>query len=162
MDGLALADAWVHPLFAYRPENRRGAFHSFFVGVPIVRSARVVGVLVVQNQDRRVFSDVEVETLETIAMVLAELISSSNFGRPGTSFVPADGIGLLPTCLDGVVLSPGISLGTVVLHELQALFRDMIADNPSREMDRLYEALQALYTEVDDMLGVHGQDDEDL
>ena len=121
----------------------------------------MVGVLVVQNQDRRVFSDVEVETLETVAMVLAELISSSNLvGR--NELVLADGIGLLPTCLDGVVLSPGISLGTVVLHEPRRFSGHVGADNPSREMDRLYEALQALHTEVDDMLGVHGSDDEDF
>lgn len=157
---LSLADAWTHPLFAYRPETGEERYHAF-VGVPIVRSARVVGVLVVQNQHHRVFSDVEVETLETVAMVLAELISSSNFiGR--NELLPADGIGLLPMCLDGVVLSPGISIGTVVLHEPRRFSGNVIADNPSREIDRLYSALQALHTEVDDMLGVHAGDDEDF
>ena len=65
---LALDDAQKHPMFAYRPETGEEVYHSL-VGVPIVRNGRVIGVVVVQNKSRRHYTDEEVETLETVAMV---------------------------------------------------------------------------------------------
>ena len=72
---LALDDAQAHPQFAYRPEPGEEIYHSL-AGVPIVRAGRVLGVLVVQNRTRRQYDEEEIETLQTIAMVLAELIAA--------------------------------------------------------------------------------------
>ena len=72
---LALADAQSHADFAYRPETGEEIFHSL-MGVPILRSGRVLGVLVVQNRTTRHYSEDEIEALQTIAMVLAELAAS--------------------------------------------------------------------------------------
>ena len=69
---MALQDAQNNPAFVYRPETGEKIFHSL-VGVPILRGGRVTGVLAVQNRTRRHYTDEEVETLETIAMVIAEL-----------------------------------------------------------------------------------------
>lgn len=148
---LSLADAWEHPLFAYRPETGEEIFHSF-VGVPIIQGSRVIGVLVVQNRDTRVFSDVEVEALETVTMVLAELIGSSSLVSRD-ELMPADGIGLLPLRLDGLILAPGVGIGTVVLHEPGRCIRQVVAEDPERELDRLREALLTLRAEVDTMMG---------
>src|SRR6185503_8272200 len=49
--------------------------HSL-AGVPIVRSGRVHGGLVVQNRTRRQYDEEEIETLQTIAMVLAEIVAA--------------------------------------------------------------------------------------
>ena len=70
---LALADAQSHPNFAYRPETGEEIFHSL-MGVPILRGGRTLGVVVVQNRTFREYTEEETETLQTIAMVLAELI----------------------------------------------------------------------------------------
>ncbi|MDX1541738.1 MAG: GAF domain-containing protein, partial [Geminicoccaceae bacterium] len=70
-----LADAQSHPAFAFRPETGEEIYHSF-MGVPIVRGGRVVGVLVVQNRARRHYSEEEVEALQIIATVFAEMLSS--------------------------------------------------------------------------------------
>ena len=69
---MVLEDAQTHPAFVYRPETGEEIFHSL-AGVPVLRGGRVTGVLAVQNQTRRHYTDDEVETLETIAMVVAEL-----------------------------------------------------------------------------------------
>ena len=61
--------------------DRRGTYHSL-AGVPILRMGRVLGVLVVQNRTRRQYDEEEIETLQTIAMVLAELISAGHFVSP--------------------------------------------------------------------------------
>ena len=72
---LNLDDAQNHPAFRYLPETGEEIYHSF-LGVPILRSGRPLGVLVVQNQNKRIYREDEVEALETTAMVLAELIAA--------------------------------------------------------------------------------------
>ena len=64
--------------FSYKPETGEEIYHSF-LGVPMVRDRRTIGVLTVQNKIERRYTDEEVEALETTAMVLAEMIASGNF-----------------------------------------------------------------------------------
>src|SRR5271169_899211 len=78
---LALADAQSHPDFAYRPETGEEIYHSL-MGVPILRGDRVLGVLVVQNRSLRHYTEDEIEVLQTIAMVVAELAASGAFVSP--------------------------------------------------------------------------------
>ena len=99
---LALDDAQSHPQFAYRPETGEENYNSL-AGVPILRMGRVLGVLVVQNRTRRQYDEEEIETLQTIAMVLAELISAGHFVSPN-EVQQVDGLGLLPLRVDGVQL----------------------------------------------------------
>ncbi len=73
---LNLAEAPSHPEFAYRPETGEELFHSF-AGVPIVRRERAIGVLAVQHADARAYDALEIEALQTVAMVLAELIANA-------------------------------------------------------------------------------------
>jgi phosphotransferase system enzyme I (PtsP) len=73
---LNLAEASLHPAFAYRPETGEERFHSF-AGVPIIRRELAVGVLAVQHVQPRDYDDVEIEALQTVAMVLAELIAAA-------------------------------------------------------------------------------------
>ena len=85
---LNLDDAQSHPAFAYLPETGEEIFHSF-LGVPILRAGRAIGVLVVQNQASRTYREDEVEALETTAMVIAELIAAGELeglNKPGTNW----------------------------------------------------------------------------
>jgi phosphotransferase system enzyme I (PtsP) len=82
---LNLAEAASHPEFAYRPETGEETFHSF-AGVPIIRKERAVGVLAVQHADPRAYEEVEIEALQTVAMVLSELIANAGLiDRASTS-----------------------------------------------------------------------------
>src|SRR5207245_3302767 len=69
---LNLAEAAEHPAFAYRPETGEERFHSF-AGVPIIRLESPIGVLAVQHAEPRRYENVEIEALQTVAMVLSEL-----------------------------------------------------------------------------------------
>ena len=73
---LNLSDAPNHPAFAYRPETGEDPYHAF-LAVPLLRGGRSIGVLVVQNRTERTYGEEEVEDLQIIAMVLAEMVSSS-------------------------------------------------------------------------------------
>lgn len=147
---VALADAWSHPSFAYRPETGEELYHSF-MGVPIVRGSRVTGVLVVQNREERSYSQVEVETLETVAMVLAELLATAQVVSR-EELLPADGIALLPLRLEGLPLSGGVGIGSAVLHEPQVRVGRLVAEDPEAELERLKAALRALRRELDTLI----------
>src|SRR6187551_3764262 len=89
VETLNLDEAASHPDFAYRPETGEERFHSF-AGVPIIHRERAVGVLAVQHADPRKYEEVEIEALQTVAMVLSELIANAGLidAAGGTSTRP--------------------------------------------------------------------------
>jgi len=144
-----LSEAQSHPAFAYRPETGEEAYHSF-LGVPILRAGNTLGVLVVQNRARRTYSEEEVEALQTTSMVLAEMIASgelSALARPG-----AEPAAHHAQRLKGVVLSEGLALGHVVLHEPRVVITNIVADDVQTELKRLDSAITAVRADVDMML----------
>jgi phosphotransferase system, enzyme I, PtsP len=147
---LALADAQSHPDFAYRPETGEEIYHSL-MGVPILRSGRVLGVLVVQNRTRRHYDEDEVEALETIAMVLAELVASGELVNPRERQQPA-GIGQLSLRIEGARLNAGLAMGQAVLHEPQLVIRQIVAENTAAELDRLRHAVDSMHGAIDALL----------
>ena len=147
---LALDDAQHHPQFAYRPETGEEIYHSL-AGVPIVRSGRVLGVLAVQNRTRRQYDEEEIETLQTIAMVLAEMVAAGHFVSPN-EVQQVDGIGLLPLRIDGVQLTPGVAIGRAVLHEPRIMIQRVVAEDVAQELKRFQEALGGVREDVDRLL----------
>jgi phosphotransferase system, enzyme I, PtsP len=147
---LALADAQSHPDFAYRPETGEEIYHSL-LGVPVLRGGRVLGVLAVQNRTLRHYTEDEVETLQTIAMILAELVASGELVNP-LELQQTTGIGMLPMRLEGVRIHGGLALGAAVLHEPRVFIRQVIADNPQAELQRLRRAVAAMQKAIDAML----------
>ena len=146
---LNLSDAQSHPAFAYLPETGEEPFNAF-LGVPVLRSGRALGVLVVQNKARRSYRDDEIEALETTAMVLAELIAAGELeglNKQGT------GLDLSrPLQLDASPLADGIGLGYVVLHEPRVVVTDLFNEDVDSEVARLHEALGRLRISIDDLL----------
>ena len=147
---LALADAQAHPDFAYRPETGEEIYHSL-MGVPILRGGRVLGVLIVQNRTLRNYTEDEVEALQTIAMVLAELAASGELVEPG-ELATNDGIALLPLRLEGMRLNAGLALGAAVLHQPRIVIRQIVAEDPEAELVRLRDAVNEMQSAIDDLL----------
>jgi phosphotransferase system enzyme I (PtsP) len=136
---LNIADAPHHERFSYRPETGEDPYNSF-LGVPIRRSERTFGVLVVQNRVQRIYGDDEVEALQTIAMVLAEMVAAGAFGDL-SGLAEVEARPSRPELLSGRSFSDGLALGTVVLHEPHAPLGRVIADDPVKEEERLDAAL---------------------
>ncbi len=154
---LALADAQSHPEFAFRPETGEEIYNAL-LGVPILRGGRVLGVLVVQNQTARDYAEEELETLETIAMVVAELISGGDLVHPDELGV-AESVAGTPVRLDGVGLNGGLSLGAAVLHRRGATISQTVSEDPDRELERLAEALASMQGALDTMLETYSGGD---
>ncbi len=147
---LNLSDAPHHPRFSYRPETGEDPFMSF-LGVPIIRSDRVFGVLVVQNRVAKLYAEDEVEALQTIAMVLAEMVAAGNFGALG-GLQEVEIKLSQPERFTGRSFSEGLAIGTVVLHEPHAPLGRMIADDPLREDARLDTALAEVRANLQSMI----------
>ena len=147
---LNIADAPHHERFSYRPETGEDPYSSF-LGVPIVRSERTFGVLVVQNQVARVYGEDEVEALQTIAMVLAEMVASGAFGDL-SGLAEVEIRPSRPEQLSGRAFSDGIAIGTAVMHEPHAPLGRVIADDPVREEQRLDAALAQVRSALAEMI----------
>ncbi len=148
---LALADAQSHPDFAYRPETGEEIFHSL-LGVPILRGGHVLGVLVVQNRTLRHYTDDEVEALQTIAMIVAEMVASGELVNPH-ELQPANVVGgAQPLRLEGVRINGGLAQGAAVLHEPRVVIRQVVAEHPQQELERLRRAVTSMQSAIDDLL----------
>jgi phosphotransferase system enzyme I (PtsP) len=145
-----LSDAPHHPKFAYRPETGEDPFQSF-LGVPILRGGRVVGVLTVQNRTQRHYGEDELEALLTIAMVLAEIVQAIELETArGAKATPSPVAG--PLSLSAQILAEGVAVGHAVLHEPRVKVTKLIAEDTEVEMMRLDRAIEELQHSVDHML----------
>ncbi|MFC3076746.1 phosphoenolpyruvate--protein phosphotransferase [Phenylobacterium terrae] len=152
---LNLADAPSHPAFSYRPETGEDPYHAF-LGVPLLRGGRAIGVLVVQNRTERVYTEDEVEDLQIIAMVLAEMVAAGELIKEeelkGVELAPHR-----PERLKGQKFAEGLALGVAVLHEPPVAPSHLLADDAQAEEQRLNTAIAALQAQIDQMLeGQHG------
>ncbi len=143
---LALADAQSHRNFAYRPETGEEIYRSL-MGVPILRGGRVLGVIAVQNVERRDYSAEEVEALETVAMVLAEGIAGSGLAGSTDS-----GATVQPARLLAATLSEGLGMGVAVMHQRGIVITRIVAEDPGQELDRLAESLAAMQASLESVL----------
>lgn len=146
---LNLPNAQAHPAFAYLPETGEEIYSSF-LGVPVLRAGRTLGVLVVQNRASRHYREDEVEALETTAMVIAEMIATGalvRLTRPGLELDLRR-----PVSFSGMSFNEGIGLGHVVLHDPRIVVNSLFNEDSDEELARLDAALGSLRLSIDDML----------
>ncbi|MCP9229719.1 phosphoenolpyruvate--protein phosphotransferase [Mesorhizobium sp. M0045] len=146
---LNLSNAQEHPAFAYLPETGEEIYNSF-LGVPVLRAGRTLGVLVVQNKTMRHYRDDEVEALETTAMVIAEMIATGDLER-----LTRPGLELdlrRPVSFTGLSFNEGVGLGHVVLHEPRIVVTNLFNEDSEEEVRRLDASLGSLRLSIDDML----------
>jgi phosphotransferase system enzyme I (PtsP) len=146
---LNLSNAQEHPAFAYLPETGEEIYHSF-LGVPVLRAGRTLGVLVVQNRTMRTYREDEVEALETTAMVMAEMIATGDLARLARPGIELDL--RRPVSFTGQAFNDGVGLGHVVLHEPRIVVTNLFNEDSEAEIQRLDNALGSLRLSIDDML----------
>ncbi|MGO4687598.1 phosphoenolpyruvate--protein phosphotransferase [Brevundimonas sp. 2YAF1] len=147
---ISLSDAPSHPSFSYRPETGEDPFHAF-LGAPLLRGGRAIGVLVVQNRAARRYDEEEVEDIQTIAMVLAETVASGEL-LAQDELRDVEVAPHRPERLKGQKFAEGLAYGVVVQHEAPLAPEQLLSDDPAAEEKRLAEALRALKAGIDLML----------
>lgn len=162
---LNLDEATSHPDFAYRPETGEELFHSF-AGVPIIRKEDAVGVLCVQHVASRRYDEVEIEALQTVAMVLSELIANAGLiddaARRGSKIVATNA-----ETLSGLKLVDGMARGHAVYHQPRVAIEHTVAEDVEAERHRVYAAFDKMREQIERMaseaeFGVEGEHREIL
>ncbi len=142
-----LPDAQNHPAFAYRPETGEEPFASM-LAVPVRRSGRTLGVLAVQNRAPRHFTEDEIDELETVAMLLGELLPTA-----GGSDGPSEGLGgTVPRVFAGTTLMTGIAIGPIIVHGTLRTGIRLLADDPEAELSRLHETAERMQRGLDELI----------
>lgn len=142
---LNLEDAASHPRYRYFAETGEERYASF-LGAPIIHHRRVMGVLVVQQKERRQFDEGEEAFLVTMSAQLAGVIAHAEatgsirgLGRQGKATPD--------TRFIGVPGSPGVALGTGVVV-LPPADLDVVPDRPVDDIDGeiayFYNAIEAV------------------
>jgi len=139
-----LPDAQNHPAFAYRPETGEDPYASL-LAVPVRRGGRILGVLAVQNRAPRLYKEDEVEVLETVAMLLAEVLAAAG----ATDGAEQGFSATLPRNFQGTAFSPGIAIGPVVTHGMGGPLRTVLSDDPEQESARLALAAAQMRQNLD-------------
>jgi phosphotransferase system enzyme I (PtsP) len=154
MAPVMVADAFAHPRFKYFPEAGEDPYHSF-LGVPLVESGELQGVLVVQTQEPRNFTPSEVRMLVTVAAQIASLVSDARLleqvqavthGTAPTAPAPA-----ARAALRGVGISPGRGVGAAYILVDAERWRQSVplsSNDPDRERQRLIQAVMAARSEL--------------
>ena len=162
---LNLEEATSHPDFAYKPETGEELFHSF-AGVPIIRKEDCVGVLCVQHADPRAYEEVEIEALQTVAMVLSELIANAGLidsaQKRGSKIVDTSA-----QTLSGQKLVDGMARGYAVYHQPRVTIEHTVAEDTEAERHRVYAAFDKMREQIERMaseaeFGVEGEHREIL
>jgi phosphotransferase system enzyme I (PtsP) len=147
-----LNNATVHPRFHLVPEIAEEAFHAF-LGVPVIHHRQVLGVLVVQQRERRKFDESEEAFLVTLSAQLATVIAHADatgdkeqlFEDSGPALERADAL------FRGVGGTPGIRMGTAVLIHPPARLEgvtDKAAEDVSTELQILDRAITAVRDDI--------------
>ncbi|WP_106478700.1 phosphoenolpyruvate--protein phosphotransferase [Phytohalomonas tamaricis] len=143
---LNLEDATSHSHFRYFAETGEERYSSF-MGVPIINQRKVLGVLVVQQRDKRRFDEGEEAFLITMAAQLAGvLIHAISTGTLARLSDPNS-----QTLLTGVAASPGMAVGEAFVvvppANLDAV-PERDAGDVEAEVARLYDAIEHVRNDI--------------
>ena len=144
---LALNNLWMYPKFAAESELV-GKDYKSFMGAPILQWNRTVGVLAIYHCAETEYSDVDIELLETIAMFLAEIMSSTEMSEYKKSLSKSRGLATRDR-MKGVSLSKGYGIGTAIVHKRRQSVTNIFAEDKDKELLRLQVAYQQMNEDLE-------------
>lgn len=119
-----VADAQAHPRFKHYPEVKEESYHAF-LGTPIIHQRRVLGVISVQQKQRRKFSEQDEALLVTLAVQMALEIANAE-ARGVLQFSDSDVKTHKQRSIWGIPGSPGLAIGEGVVPSARAHLRDYV------------------------------------
>ena len=143
---LNLEDARAHAHFRYFEATGEERYSSF-LGVPIIHQRRMLGVLVVQQSEKRRYDEADEAFLVTMAAqlagVLAHALATGSLTRPAMPGGQATFV--------GVAASPGMAIGQAVVIAPPADLNsvpDLIPTDEEYEIERLRDAIGKVRDEI--------------
>ncbi|MBT4522381.1 MAG: phosphoenolpyruvate--protein phosphotransferase [Halieaceae bacterium] len=143
-----LDSAATHPRFQRVPGLGEERYQSF-LGAPIIHQREVLGVLVVQQEERRRFDESEEAFLVTMSAQLAGVIAHAKV--TGAVEEELDSGVATPAKITGIAGAPGIAIGTAVVvspvADLYAVPRRTVK-NRRAEVRAFKAALESVRTDI--------------
>lgn len=145
---VALNNIWLYPKFVSKPELLEERDLKSFIGVPILQWNRTIGVLALYTAQETEHSEIDVELLETIAMLMSEIIISEEMNKYKKSLSKARGISIRDR-IKGISLNKGYGMGTAVLHRRHQIVTNIFAEDKEKELRRLEIAHHQMNDDLD-------------
>ncbi|WP_263144511.1 phosphoenolpyruvate--protein phosphotransferase [Pseudomonas sp. RIT-PI-AD] len=146
---LNLENAADHPRYRYFAETGEERYASF-LGAPIIHHRRVMGVLVVQQKERRQFDEGEEAFLVTMSAQLAGVIAHAE-ATGSIRGLGKQGKGIQETRFVGVPGAPGAAVGKAVVV-LPPADLEVVPDKPvddiDAEVERFKQALESVRADM--------------
>ena len=147
-EAINLEDAAAHPKFFHMPGIGEEPFSSF-LGVPIIHQRVMLGVLIIQQLQRRRFDEHEEAFLVTISAQLAGVIAHAQ--ATGAISIGPNNERRKSALFKGLAGAPGIAIGHAVvvtpLADLYAVpFRR--CRDPIEELEFFHECLEAVREDI--------------
>ena len=146
---LNLEHASEHPRYRYFAETGEERYASF-LGAPIIHHRRVMGVLVIQQKERRLFDEGEEAFLVTMSAQLAGVIAHAE-ATGSIRGLGRQGKGIQETRFIGIPGAPGAAVGTAVVVLPPAdldVVPDKTIDNIPAELELFETALEAVRADM--------------
>jgi phosphotransferase system enzyme I (PtsP) len=141
---LNLDNAASHPRYRYFPETGEERYHGF-IGVPIIHYRQVLGVLVAQQRETRLFNPNEAAFLVTVAAQLAGAIRTAQT----TGGIATTGEGT--SFIQGIAGAPGVAIGIIAASRPLARLTDVpdrVAEDPPAEVALFRAAVGRVQAEL--------------
>ncbi len=145
---LVIDNIWLYPKFASQPELAEEKDFKSFIGVPVLQWNRVVGVLALYNFSEIKRSQEDVELLETMAMVLAEILLSEEVSEYKKLLIKARGLSTKDK-IKGLCLNKGYGIGVAVVHRRRQSVTNIFAEDKEKELRRLEIAHHQMNEDLD-------------
>ena len=143
-------DAWHHPNFVFKPETGEKLFNTL-MATPVMKGNQLLGVLAVQTEDDRAYTEDEEDILETVAMLIVQLITSVDFKEEEHAIVHERKDARAR--LEGVRLHTGMTIGRAFVHSRIARIDNLISSKSENvEVEKLNQALAQMENAVNEML----------
>jgi phosphotransferase system enzyme I (PtsP) len=146
---LNLEHASEHPRYRYFAETGEERYASF-LGAPIIHHRRVMGVLVIQQKERRQFDEGEEAFLVTMSAQLAGVIAHAE-ATGSIRGLGKQGKGIQEARFVGVPGAPGVAIGKAVVVLPPAdldVVPDNLVDNIEAELKLFNKALEAVREDI--------------
>lgn len=152
-----LAEIGAHPKYKYKPETGEDDIRGGVIAVPIPRDNRVLGVLIVQKKEKCLFDQSVLGSLQTIAMLVAEIVSNyDTFSNPKADIDIAQPI--LSQQLMGIPIHHGLAHGKIVVHDQKVPIANLYCNDPALELVRFEKALLVVHEELSNLYAQTSKD----
>lgn len=141
-----LDDASSHPKYHYLPETGEEQYNSF-LGVPIMHRRKVLGVLVVQQADKRKFDESEEAFLVTLSAQLSGVVAHAKAVGAFDSLRASAPRSNVTRIFQGIPGASGIALGRAIVMYPPAdidSVPDRVAEDTDAEIQQMRNAIEAV------------------